>query len=282
MKIGFIGAGKAGCSMGKYFQTKAAKSDLQITGYYSSKEEDARWAAKFTESVVFHTIEEVIKENDAIVISTPDGAIKTVWESLKKDGMKDKIFCHLSGSLSSDVFSGIEKFGAYPISIHPMFAFCNKESVYQQLNKVSFTLEGHEKAVLKWKKIFDNLGNSVIEISKEVKPKYHAAASMLSNQVISILSVGYELLLECGFSEDEARNFSSVLVRDNVEHVIQEGCIQSLTGPIERSDLETIRKHLAIMNDKQQDIYKSCGRRLLEIAKQKNPDRDYKELDSIM
>lgn len=282
MKVGFIGAGKAGCSLGKYFFIKAQQANIQVTGYYSLIEEEARWAATFTESVCFHTAEEVIAASDTIILSTPDGAIKGAWESLKKENMCGKIICHLSGSLSSDVFSGVEKYGAYAISIHPMFAFSNKESVYQQLNQVSFTLEGDKQAVSMWENIFSALGNRTVKISKEVKPKYHAAASLLSNHVVAVLEAGYELLNACGFSKEEARDFSSILVRENVEHVIKDGSIEALTGPVERGDDQTIGKHLSVLDETQKAIYQSCGIKLLQLAKEKNPDRDYKKTEDVL
>ena len=46
MQIGFIGAGKVGVSLGKYFREKG----LEVGGYYSLSEESARWAAAFTET----------------------------------------------------------------------------------------------------------------------------------------------------------------------------------------------------------------------------------------
>lgn len=282
MKVSFIGAGKAGCSLGKYLVSKTAQTDIQVTGYYSLIEEEAKWAAAFTNSVCFSTAQEAAAQSDTIIISTPDRAIKSVWESMKKNNMKGRIFCHLSGYLSSDVFSGIEECGGYPISIHPMFAFSSKESVYQQLNQVSFTLEGNPYAVSEWKRVFKALGNPTIEISKAVKPKYHAAASFLSNHVVAILETGYQLLCECGFSEEEARRFTSVLVKDNVEHVIANGGAGALTGPIERADSETIQKHLSVLDRKGREIYTACGRVLLELAKHKNPDRDYGKLIDIL
>ena len=33
MKIGFIGAGRAGCGLGKYLTTKQNQADIRITGY---------------------------------------------------------------------------------------------------------------------------------------------------------------------------------------------------------------------------------------------------------
>lgn len=282
MKIGFIGAGKAGCSLGKYFASKSSQADIQITGYYSIISEETRWAAAFTNSDCFQTAEEVIAASDSVILSTPDGAIKKVWESFNKENVKGRIFCHLSGSLSSDVFSGIEKLGGYPISIHPLFAFSSKESVYQQLNQVCFTLEGHPYAVAQWKDMLSALGNKALVVSGEVKPKYHAAASILSNHVIAVLEAGYQLLEECGFSEEEARTYTSVLVRDNVEHVIRDGCVKAMTGPIERGDEETVAKHLSVLNPEQREIYQACGRQLLVMAKEKNPDRTYSNIEDLL
>ena len=282
MKIGFVGAGRAGCSLGKYFATKALQADVTVTGYNSIVEEEARWAAEFTGSSVFERIEDVIAASDAIILSTPDGAIKKVWDTIDKKNLTGKMICHLSGSLSSDVFSGIDTYGGYAISIHPMFAFSNKDSVYQQLDSVSFTLEGHPYAVNAWQQLLNALGNRSVVIDQAKKPKYHAAASILSNQVVAVLATGYELLEECGFSEKEARTFSAALVRDNVEHVIADGCVSALTGPIERGDVGTVQKHLQELNDTQKEMYRVCGSKLLELAGCKNPQTDYAALESVL
>lgn len=282
MKISFIGAGRAACNLGKYLSISKEKAAVQITGYYSLLEEDAKWAAKFTDSKFFESMEEAIAAGDTIILSTPDGAIKNVWESISKYQINGKMICHLSGSLSSDVFSGIEEYTAYPISIHPLVAFSDKESVYKQLNQVNFTLEGHPYAISKWKKLFDKTGNAAIEITKEQKPVYHAAASMLSNHVVAVLETGYQLLEQCGFSPEEARQFSSVLIRHNVENVINTGSIQALTGPIERGDAGTVTKHLFCLNDVQKDVYKACGKQLISIAQKKNPGKNYQDIESVL
>lgn len=282
MNIGFIGAGRAGCSLGKYFSMKEDKETIQVIGYYSMLAEDAKWAAEFTSSQYFSNVDELMKACDTIVLSTPDGAIKEVWDSLKKEQLTGKIICHLSGSLSSDVFSGAEDYGTFPISVHPLVAFSNRDSVYKQLNDVSFTLEGHPYAVKAFEKVFQKLGNGSRSIDKERKAKYHGAASVLSNHVVAVLQTGYDLLVDCGFTDEEARQFSAILVKNNVENVIQNGSVASLTGPIERGDKGTVIKHLSVLNEDQQALYKACGRKLVDISKQKNPEMDYKEIEKLL
>lgn len=282
MRISFIGAGKAGCSLGKYFAENGSGCGLTVSGYYSLEEADAAWAASFTDSHSFETMGEAVGESDAIIVSTPDGAITKVWESLRQEHVGGKMICHLSGSLSSDVFSGVEELGAYPISIHPMFAFSNRESVYRQLKEASFTLEGHPRAVSAWQEVFKALGNGAVPIDKAVKAKYHGAASLLSNHVLAVLATGYGLLEECGFSGEEARTFSQFLVKNNVEHAIAEGCAGALTGPIERGDMGTVKKHLSVMGEEQQKLYRACGRKLIDLAREKHPGQDYGPMEELL
>ena len=60
MKFGFIGAGKVGFSLGKYF----AVHDLDVVGYYSDKLEDSLEAAEFTNSKSYDSLDEnLAKEN---------------------------------------------------------------------------------------------------------------------------------------------------------------------------------------------------------------------------
>ena len=46
MNIGFVGAGKVGFSLGKYF----CNNDIKVSGYYSQNLESSKEAAKFTKS----------------------------------------------------------------------------------------------------------------------------------------------------------------------------------------------------------------------------------------
>ena len=110
--------------MGKYLSENS--SIAKIKGYYSRTKKSADIAATFTNSTAYDSSEELVKECDIICVATPDDSILKVWEQIKDFNLHKKIICHFSGSLSSDIFSGIEKTGAEKISIHPMYAFSDK------------------------------------------------------------------------------------------------------------------------------------------------------------
>lgn len=277
-KFGFIGAGKVGFSIGKYF----SDNNLNLSGYYSKNIASAKEAAMFTNSSYFTTLEEIIKNSDIIFITTPDDIIKYIWDSINKELINNKIICHCSGSLSSEVFSNIENHNSYGYSIHPLFAFSDKYNSHKTLNKAFITIEGSQKYMDYFINMFTSLGNKVKVISKENKNMYHASAVVVSNQVVALIKMGIDLLVKCGFNEKEANEALYPLIANNINNIHEKGVVDSLTGPIERCDIETVKKHLLCLDDEEKKLYKILSMRLIEISKIKNKNRNYTELENVM
>lgn len=278
MKIGIIGAGRVGCSIGKYLRTK----DMELAGYYDVDSAAAKEAAEFTRTESFDSLKQLADQSQIIFITTPDSFIIPVWEQLKELSLRNQIICHCSGALSSDSFSGRESMSVSCCSIHPMLPFSNKFSSYQQLEHAFFTVEGHPHAVQVITDLLTSYGNEVCRIDAAAKPEYHAAASILSNQVIAVLDTGYRLLEDCGFSRKKAVAATAALVRQNIENVLSQGCVHALTGPIERGDVATVEKHLHCLNTEDAALYRMLGTRLLAIAEGKNPAQNYENMEHVL
>ena len=90
------------------------------------------------------------------------------------------------------------------------------------------------------------------------------------------------LLKECGLSENFAGQALKPLFMGNAENIAANGVVQALTGPVERADAGTIEKHLTSLEGDAKEIYRLLSCRLVDVAKQKNPDRDYRELSMLL
>ena len=279
MNIGIIGAGKVGVSVGRYLKD----NNIQISGFYDIDSENAAFAAQFTQTDSFSDLEELVKVSDTLFITTPDYVIGSVWDCIKNNmSVKNKIVCHFSGALSSDVFTDSQSTGAFVCSIHPMLAFSDKLTSYRIPANTFFAVEGDETAVSAVKSLFESLGNTVCRIDKSKKSLYHTAASVLSNELVALIDMGYSLLEQCGFSRDDAVKATQNLVSGNVKSVLENGCVNALTGPVERNDLQTVKKHVESLNGEDRQIYILLAKRLVKLAKVKNGDRDYAEMSEFL
>lgn len=278
MHIGIIGAGKVGTALGAYLSVRG----IPVSGFYSKTFKSAASAAEFTDTKAYQNLEPLLKASDTLFITTPDGQIAGVWDCIVQCGAADKIVCHFSGSLSSNVFSGAEHAGVKGCSIHPMYAFSDRFSSHLEFHKALLTMEGHPQAVAAMRELFAGLGHQVFTVGSEDKAKYHAAAAMASNAMVGLFQMSIKLLMECGFSKEEGRMLLGPLVAGNGAAMAEKGPIGALTGPVERGDAETVQKHLkALAGSPAETVYRVIGKELVAIAEEKNPQRDYTTLKNI-
>ena len=99
----------------------------------------------------------------------------------------------------------------------------------------------------------------------------------------ALVGEGIRQLRECGFSEEDARVALTPLVTGNVHHALTAGPAKALTGPVERGDITTLQKHLQVLeNEDDKKLYRLLSQKLLPLAKEKNPDRSYEELEQFL
>lgn len=281
MRIGFLGAGKVGFTLGKYFVTHGK----EVTGYYSRNTSSASEAAEFTGTSVFETIEELVGSNDVIFLTVPDGSITSVYEQVIQYPVEGKFICHCSGALASkDAFPGIRDHGAFGYSVHPLFAVSDKYKAYEELADVFFAVEGDDEHIGEIEGMMRDLWLRYQRIDSSAKTGYHCAAAMVSNLMVGLIGQGVDILKGCGFSEEDAISAIGPLVRGNVHHILEDGLAPSLTGPLERGDAGTLRKHLDVLaGDKdKQDLYTILSKSILPIAEKKHPERDYSEIEELL
>ncbi len=280
MKIGFIGAGKAGCSLSGYLKG----SSVTISGFCSKTYAHAKRAADDTLSVAFSDLKQLISISDIIFITTPDSMISKVWEEIRalaadKVQITGKIFCHCSGSRSSLIFEHIQELGAFRCAAHPMRAISSRDT---DLTGTFFTLDGDEEAVSVIGELLKNKGNPVSIIDSACKVKYHMASSAASNLMVALADLAVEALAECGFSSQRALEMLTPLMMGNMENICTKGTAEALTGPVERGDCDTVQKHLSQLSGEDKEIYRLLSGRLVQIARKKNPERNYSVLEHLL
>jgi len=278
LKISFVGAGKVGFTLGKYFKLNG----LHIAGFFSNNPESAIEASDFIGCSYFLSLNELVENSEIIFITTNDDSIIKVWKKLKHLKIEGKIICHCSGSLSSEVFNDINNSGAYQYSIHPMYPFKDKYNSYKNFKTAYFSMEGHPEHFHYLKGLIESLGNSVLSISKESKGEYHLANVMVSNLVLSLINISVDTLSNCGVDSKTALKAMAPLINSNVDNILSHSFEDAITGPVVRGDVNTLNKHIESINSDYKELYKTLSLNLLKISKAKNSEKDYSDIERFL
>jgi predicted short-subunit dehydrogenase-like oxidoreductase (DUF2520 family) len=317
-KIAFIGAGKAGCSFGRYIiegrdsrlrgNDKKTRNDNEksavipakagisatytIAGYYSKTKSSTEFAAEFTSSGAFESLADLLRAADIIFITTPDGQIESVGKELVQISRSEniplmgKLIGHLSGCLSSEVLKDAAEEGALTFSLHPACAIPSKDKAWVALKSTLLTFEGGTCSRVEIAPLLDILGNKIGNIDVKYKTLYHAACVILSNFSVGLAKEGTDLLVRSGLEPDFAGEFLKTLFLGNAENIAALGPVAALTGPAERADAGTINGHLKTLADfgdeTDIELYKSLTEILIRVAKEKNPERNYSEVTNCI
>ncbi len=273
IKAGFIGAGKVGSSMAKYFKYRS----IDISGFYIGSH--SKNVADFK---IFDNLQDLINKSDIIFLTVTDGAISEIWSRLENININNKTICHCSGLLSSEIFINADKHNAYCCSLHPILPFKNYDVSISEISKAYFTIEGNKKAIENVSSLLKICKNPYYIIESKNKAKYHCAACFASNFVVALCEKAADIMCECGFEYNEALKAMTPLILSNVNNICSEGILNSLTGPVERNDIKTVKRHLEVLNNKDKALYKELTEILTDIAKKKHRDRDYTKMEELL
>lgn len=244
----------------------------------------AAQAASATAGVPGHTgeIPEALGEADCIVLAVRDEAIKTVCEQLGSSGLvsESQTILHCSGAISAEeALVGPAQRGL----LHPLRAIPDGASAMSDMQGTVFGVQGCVAAKVVARSLATQMGGTILELSAEAMPAYHAAAVMASNYLVTLLDLSTRLLEGAGLDKQQATSGVVALAHSALANITEKGLPEALTGPIRRGDKSTVARHLvAIERDLPEaaEVYRSLGQLTVKLAS-KLPRSDREILNEI-
>jgi predicted short-subunit dehydrogenase-like oxidoreductase (DUF2520 family) len=265
-----IGTGMVGTAIG--FLLK--KAGYKIIAIADKSPAALRRARPYTGGEAFRKPQEVLREADCILITTPDDIILSACKDIALSPLiKGKYVFHMSGAGGLDLLAPAKKAGAVVASIHPLQSFSSIDQAIQNIPGSYFGITADKKAEMLVKKIVRDVGGIPFFISDKQKLLYHAAACFASNYLVSLLNVVESFYQAIGLTEKEAKKAYLPLVYGSLKNIERFGSIHALTGPIARGDLGTLQKHLAAIDEtlpQYSSLYSFLGLLTVKIAQQKD------------
>ena len=250
MKFALCGAGRVGTSLASSLKSKS----WEFLGYYSTSYPEFIEKDKRLKSLKDLEVKGLI-----VFLALPDKEI----ENLSRQLPPYLIIGHMSGSLDYRTIKAAEPSGRF--SIHPLRSIPDYN---MDLTGTYWGIEGDEVGIKVAERTVRVLDGKTLYIDSKMKPLYHMASIISTNLLSSLLYLANNLFNECGINSSVA----TFMGEDTLKNIKNLGYLNSITGPVERGDYNTLDRNLKALKKHASEFLPVVNELLkinLDLAKKK-------------
>jgi predicted short-subunit dehydrogenase-like oxidoreductase (DUF2520 family) len=241
--IAIIGAGRAGHVLGVAlasagYQVVAVSSRTQtsaesaVSAICDASSNYGGWACKITSG------QGAADAADMVLITTNDAAIAEVAAQIR--WRPGQAVVHVSGALGSDVLAPAAAAGARIASWHPFQTLAGSA----RLEGVTFGIEAGNDLYGTLAEMAKSVGGEPLSVPAEARALYHAASVLACGYLTTLLREARRVWEVAGLPEEAGRRAIGAVASATLENVRMLGEGMTVTGPVSRGDVGTVRLHL--------------------------------------
>lgn len=231
MEVVIIGTGNAATVLGKLCNAKGHKV-VQVYGRNILKAEEL---AVLLKAKPVADVAAITKNADVYIIAVSDKAVAEIVAQLD---VNDHLILHTTASLSKHVLREVSR--SYGV-LYPMQTLRKQMSIE---TPIPILVDGNTPEVTRQVEEFARSLSAIVgQANDQQRVKLHVAA------VFSCNFTNYMYLQSAAFCEKEGLDFSLLqpLIEETATRLREFHPSEVFTGPIVRGDMETVNKHLSLL-----------------------------------
>lgn len=284
-KITLIGTGRLAHSIAHHLVINGFKI-IFVSGRSNKSSSD--FAEKFKIKSFSSLSSDIPDESNVILLAVPDKKIGAAAEKISEvhKSLKGKLFIHFSGTETTDVLESLKRKKALTASFHIMQTFPSKKIVNIK-NSYAAVETNDEKLLLSLFNFAKKLNLIPFRINKADKVLYHLTGVFTANLLASHF---YNALKTYNYLKIESPEYFEIfnsIINETIKNIRRGGFRDSLSGPVVRNDLDTIKKHVELLKKKKENLllinYISESLTLVEIVTAENgKEKEFRPLKNYL
>lgn len=242
-KIAIIGAGKLAYSL----TSALIKSGYDVPIVISRKLSSAKsLTKKFSIPHHSNNLKNIPSDVNIFFITVPDGEIQKTAKALSglKRNFNESICIHFSGVENISVLKSLSMEGCAVGSLHIIRPFPSKD-VVDIVNSPASVEATDKRALVFLNQLCSKLKLKPHRITSDQKVFQHIAAVHSSNFLVGNLFNAFSLISS---KSNTPKDIFRKTTQSALDNVFKLSPAKALSGPIDRGDVHTIRKHLDALN----------------------------------
>jgi predicted short-subunit dehydrogenase-like oxidoreductase (DUF2520 family) len=264
LRVGVVGVGRVGAALG----AALARAGHPVVAASGVSAESRRRAERFLPDVPILAPDEVVAEADFVLLAVPDDALRPLVAGLAATGawQEGQLVAHTSGAQGISVLDPAAARGVLPLALHPVMTFTGRPEDVERVAGATFGVTAPDELRAVAESLVVEMGGEPVWVPELARPLYHAALTVGSNHLVTLVNDALGLLEVAGV-EQPARLLAPLLSAA-LDNVLRLGDA-ALTGPVSRGDVATLATHLRTVAAQAPDVlpsYLAMARRTAERA----------------
>ena len=264
LRVGVVGAGRVGAALG----AALARAGHDVIAVSAVSSESVRRAERMLPGVPIRPADEIAAEADFVLLAVPDDALRPLITGLASaDAWRaGQLVAHTSGAQGIAVLDAAAARGVLALALHPVMTFTGRSEDLDRLSGATFGVTADEQLRPVAEALVVEIGAEPVWVPESARPMYHAALTVGSNHLVTLVNDAISLLDSAGV-EQPARLIAPLLSA-SLDNVLRLGDA-ALTGPVSRGDTATLALHLDTLTTRAPEAvaaYVAMARRTAERA----------------
>lgn len=264
LRVGIVGAGRVGSALGAALM----RAGHEVVAASAVSAQSRARAERMLPRAGILPPDEVIAAADFVLLAIPDDALRPLVAGLAEtDAWRPgQLVAHTAGSQGLAVLDPAAARGVAAMALHPVMTFAGRPEDLDRLAGAVFGVTAPDELRPVAESLVVEMGGEPIWVPETARPLYHAALSVGSNHLVTLVNDALSLL-DTADVDDSARLLAPLLSAslDNVLRLRD----AALTGPVARADVATIQAHRAALRTNAPELvdsYLAMARRTAERA----------------
>jgi predicted short-subunit dehydrogenase-like oxidoreductase (DUF2520 family) len=264
LRVAVIGAGRVGSTLGAALR----QAGHEIVAATAVSDASRRRAERLLPEAEILPADEAAASADFVLLAVPDDTLGSLVAGLARTGAwrSGQLAAHTSGAHGIAVLEPATAAGVLPLALHPVMTFAGRPEDLDRLPGAAFGVTAPEEARPVAESLVVEMGGEPVWVPESARPLYHAALSIASNHLVTLVNDALSLLDGAGVTE--SARLAAPLLSASLDNALRlrDG---ALTGPVARGDVQTVAAHVRTLTRTAQDLlpsYLAMARRTAQRA----------------
>ncbi len=264
LRVGVVGVGRVGSALG----AALARAGHEVVAVSGVSAQSRRRAQNLLPGAELLAPDETVAAAEFVLLAVPDDVLRPLVAGLADTGAwrPGQLVAHTSGAQGIGVLDPAAARGVLALALHPVMTFTGRPEDLDRLNGATFGVTSTDELRPVAESLVVEMGGEPVWVPEPARALYHAALSIGSNHLVTLVNDTLALLDSVGV-EEPARLVAPLLSAslDNVLRLRD----AALTGPVSRGDVATVSAHVRTLSERAPDVlpsYAALARRTAERA----------------